>query len=114
MAQRQSLNGQTDSRLWRSAKDLNHQNSSTAKRSKEPLPGTSGAPIGGEVSPPAPQETRLGDKPQSGFLFEADRGTAPTRGKGGHSAGVLNDADVDGGIVSDWWYFLVLSLSNQV
>ena len=26
--------------------------------------------IGGEVSPPAPQETRLGDKPQSGFLFE--------------------------------------------
>jgi hypothetical protein len=28
-------------------------------------------PLGGEVSPPAPQETRLGDKPQSGFLFEA-------------------------------------------
>jgi hypothetical protein len=27
--------------------------------------------IGGEVSPPTPQETRLGDKPQSGFLFEA-------------------------------------------
>jgi hypothetical protein len=27
--------------------------------------------IGGEVSPPAPRETRLGDKPQSGFLFEA-------------------------------------------
>jgi hypothetical protein len=24
---------------------------------------------GGEVSPPAPQETRLGDKPQSGFLW---------------------------------------------
>jgi DNA-binding transcriptional ArsR family regulator len=27
--------------------------------------------IGGEVSPPTPQETRLGDKPQSGLLFEA-------------------------------------------
>jgi hypothetical protein len=27
--------------------------------------------IGGDVSPPAPQKTRLGDKPQSGFLFEA-------------------------------------------
>jgi mannose-1-phosphate guanylyltransferase len=27
--------------------------------------------IGGEVSPPTPQETRLDDKPQSGFLFEA-------------------------------------------
>jgi hypothetical protein len=27
--------------------------------------------IGGDVSPPAPQDTRLGDKPQSGFLFEA-------------------------------------------
>jgi hypothetical protein len=27
--------------------------------------------VGGEVSLPAPQETRLGDKPQSGFLFEA-------------------------------------------
>ncbi len=27
--------------------------------------------IGGEASPPAPRETRLGDKPQSGFLFEA-------------------------------------------
>ncbi len=34
--------------------------------------GTSGVElIGGEVSPPTPQETRLGDKPQSGFLFEA-------------------------------------------
>jgi len=35
------------------------------------------APVGGEVSPPAPQETRLGDKPQSGFLFEARRWGTP-------------------------------------
>jgi hypothetical protein len=27
--------------------------------------------IGGEGSPPTPREIRLGDKPQSGFLFEA-------------------------------------------